>query len=57
MSKKDAWERYGLLILRCLCYCAQCDYGLFGGGLSVIVNNKYLHFTCHSVDTSCYVSV
>ena len=30
-----------LLILRCLCNCAQCDYGLFGGGLSVIVNNVF----------------
>ena len=30
-----------LLILRCLCNCAQCDYGLFGGGLIVIVNHVF----------------
>ena len=30
-----------LLIWRCLCNCAQCDYGLFGGGLIVIVNHVF----------------
>ena len=27
-----------------LCNCAQCDYGLFGGGLIVIVNHVFTLF-------------
>ena len=45
------------VILRCFCYCSQCDYGLFGGGL-LSLEIMYLHyFIRHSVDAllSCYV--
>ena len=41
-----------LLILRCLCNCAQCDYGLFGGGLIVIVNQVFTLFYLPHYDSS-----
>ena len=47
-----------LLILRCLCNCAQCDYGLFGGGLIVIVNHVFTLFILFATVLtllSCYV--
>ena len=49
-----------LLILRCLCNCAQCDYGLFCGGLIVIVNHVLHYIICHSVYSSvmlCFMSL
>ena len=45
-----------LLILRCFCNCAQCDYGIFGGGLLVIVNCIYIIFLVTVLTLlSCYV--
>ena len=44
-----------LLILRCLCNCAQCEYGLFGGGLIVIVNHVFTLFYLPQCCLFCHV--
>ena len=45
-----------LLILRSFCNCAQCDYGLFSGGVIVIVNCIYIILLVAVLTLlSCYV--
>ena len=44
-----------MLLLRCLCNCAQCDFGLFGGGLIVIVNHVFILFHLRQCRLFCHV--